>query len=392
MTHGPTTPDGESGLYDVAIVGGGLSGCLTAYRLSRRGQLKILLLEAGPGLGGNHTWSFHETDVPASVRDWLAPFVAHRWSGHDVRFPAYRRTLQGGYWSVTSDRLRAVMSTATDLDVRLDASVSDVSIGSVTLADRDVLQARVVLDARGDRRAGSIIRRYQKFLGQELELASPHGLTRPILMDASVGQADGYRFIYVLPFTDNRLLIEDTYYADGPDRDADLLRGRIAEYANAQGWSIARLIREEAGTLPIALGGRPPPFDDDQPPSLGLRAGLFHPTTGYSLPDAASLADHLASLDALDAAAARRAIADWTAQRWRRRGFYRLLNRMMFLAGRSQDRWRVMARFYRLPEPLIARFYADRLTLADRARLLIGKPPVPIRGALSVVSERSLTS
>jgi len=392
LTHGTTTPGSESEPYDVVIVGGGLSGCLTAYRLSMRGQIKILLLEAGPKLGGNHTWSFHETDVSADVRDWLAPFVAHRWSGHDVRFPAYHRALQGGYWSVTSERLRAVMATATDLDVRLDAAVDDGSVGSVTLADGQALQARVVLDARGDRGAGTIVRRYQKFLGQEVELASPHGLTRPILMDASVGQADGYRFIYVLPFTDTRLLIEDTYYADGPDRDADLLRGRIDEYASAQGWSIERLIREEAGTLPIALGGRPPLFEDDQPPSIGLRAGLFHPTTGYSLPDAASLADHLASLDALDADAARRAIADWTAWRWRRRGFYRLLNRMMFLAGRSQDRWRVMARFYRLPEPLIARFYADRLTLTDRARLLIGKPPVPIRGAFSVVSERSLTS
>ena len=392
MTPGPTTPDVETGSYDVAIVGGGLSGCLTAYRLSRRGTLKILLLEAGPRLGGNHTWSFHDTDVATGVRDWLAPFAAHRWSGHDVRFPDYQRTLSAGYWSVTSDRLREVMKTATGLDLRLDAAVDDVSVGAVGLADGQVLRAKVVLDARGDRGAGTIIRRYQKFIGQEVELAAPHGLIRPILMDATVSQADGYRFIYVLPFTETRLLIEDTYYADGPDRDADLLRERVAGYANAQGWSIARIIREEAGTLPIALGGRPPPFDTGKPPSIGLRAGLFHPTTGYSLPDAASLADHLARLDAFDADAVRRAIADWTAGRWRQRGFYRLLNRMMFLAGRSQDRWRIMARFYRLPEPLITRFYADRLTLADKARLLIGKPPVPIRGALAVVSERSLRS
>jgi lycopene beta-cyclase len=76
---------------------------------------------------------------------------------------------------------------------------------------------------------------------------------------------------------------------------------------------------------------------------------------------------------------------------WRQRRYYRLLNRMMFLAGRPQDRWRIMARFYRLPEPLIARFYGARLTLADKARILIGKPPVPVGGALKVLSERSLT-
>lgn len=392
MSAGPTTRNVETGPYDFAIVGGGLSGCLTAYRLSKRNNLRILLLEAGPRLGGNHTWSFHDTDVSADVRDWLAPFVAHRWSGHDVRFPSYNRTLRAGYWSATSGRLREVMATATEMDVRLGAAVDDISVRSVTLADGTELRAKVVLDARGDRGAGTIIRRYQKFLGQEVELASPHGLTRPILMDASVAQADGYRFIYVLPFTETSMLIEDTYYADGPDRDADLLRDRIADYAKAHGWVINRLIREEAGTLPIALGGRPPAFEPDKPPSIGLRAGLFHPTTGYSLPDAAALADHLASRDTIDPDTVRQMIETWTLARWRRRGLYRLLNRMMFLAGDSQHRWRVMARFYRLSEPLITRFYADRLTLADKARLLVGKPPVPLLGAIAVMSERSLTS
>jgi lycopene beta-cyclase len=56
---------------------------------------------------------------------------------------------------------------------------------------------------------------------------------------------------------------------------------------------------------------------------------------------------------------------------------------MLFLAGRPEHRWRVMQRFYRLPSPLIARFYAGRLHLGDKARLLSGKPPVPVRQALS---------
>ena len=42
-----------------------------------------------------------------------------------------------------------------------------------------------------------------------------------------------------------------------------------------------------------------------------------------------------------------------------------------------------MQRFYHLPAPLIARFYAGRLHLGDKARLLSGKPPVPVRQALS---------
>jgi lycopene beta-cyclase len=41
-----------------------------------------------------------------------------------------------------------------------------------------------------------------------------------------------------------------------------------------------------------------------------------------------------------------------------------------------------MQRFYGLPEGLVRRFYAGQLTWADRLRLVSGKPPVPLGGAL----------
>jgi lycopene beta-cyclase len=78
-----------------------------------------------------------------------------------------------------------------------------------------------------------------------------------------------------------------------------------------------------------------------------------------------------------------RARRHWNATR-----FYRRLGAMLFGAARPEARWRVFARFYRLPEPLIERFYAGRSTLADRARILCGRPPVPIGRALGALSTR----
>ena len=75
-------------------------------------------------------------------------------------------------------------------------------------------------------------------------------------------------------------------------------------------------------------------------------------------------------------------MADANAQ-----GFYRLLSRMLFEAAAPDERRRVMERFYRLPEPLIERFYAGRSTLADKARILTGRPPVPVRRALRCLPE-----
>ena len=50
----------------------------------------------------------------------------------------------------------------------------------------------------------------------------------------------------------------------------------------------------------------------------------------------------------------------------------------MFEAMPPEARWTALARFYRLPETTIARFYASRSTLWDRARVLIGRPPAGI--------------
>jgi len=230
--------------------------------------------------------------------------------------------------------------------------------------------------------------RWQKFVGQEIELAEPHGLARPIVMDASVPQIDGYRFVYVLPFGPRQLLIEDTYYSDGPELDAATLRRRIADYAAGHGWTTARVIREERGVLPIALGGDIAAFwraDGAGVPRVGMRAALFHPTTGYSFPDAVRTADLVAHARSIEAEGLFDELRRHSIETWRSRGFYRMLNRMLFMAAEPPERYRVLERFYGLGEGLVARFYAGRSSFTDKARILAGRPPVPIGRAIRVL-------
>ena len=72
---------------------------------------------------------------------------------------------------------------------------------------------------------------------------------------------------------------------------------------------------------------------------------------------------------------------------WGERRFYRLLNRMLFRAAGPERRWRVFQRFYGLPEGVVRRFYAGRSTALDKARILAGKPPVPVVAALRQLRE-----
>jgi lycopene beta-cyclase len=148
--------------------------------------------------------------------------------------------------------------------------------------------------------------------------------------------------------------------------------------------------RQEVGVLPIPLEGRVESLLDLTPagvPSVGVRAGLFHPTTGYSLPDAAATADALAALDPLTSEAATGPLRERALRLWRERAYFRTLNRLMFRAAEPQERYRVLEHFYGLSEALTRRFYAAELNRWDRVRILSGRPPVPVLSALRVLAQ-----
>lgn len=389
LTGREATAAGEADLaYDLILVGAGLANGLIARALRRaRPDLRLLILEAGDVPGGNHTWSFHDTDLTPAQQASVAPFVTHRWPAHAVRFPGFSRRLAGGYASIASTQFADVLRRELGGMVRTGAAVVRVSAREVDLAGGRRLRAHAVIDGRGLAAAPAperVALGYQRFLGQEIRFAAPHGLAEPILMDADVAQHDGYHFVYVLPFGPRTALVEDTYYADDARVQPDELRRRITAYCARQGWQPDRVLREEQGVLPIVLSGDAQAVWDDARgvPRAGLAANLFHPTTGYSLPEAVRLAEHIAALPDLRAPALFAAVRAHALQRWSAQRFFRGLNRMLFLAARPDERWRVMARFYRLPEPLIARFYAGCPTVFDKMRILSGKPPVPVGAAL----------
>jgi lycopene beta-cyclase len=376
---------------DIAILGGGLAGGLLALALAKlRPELKLLLIERGTSFGGNHLWSFFASDV-AAEDEWLVePLIAARWPGYDVHFPDHSRHLATPYRSIASERLDAALRAALAPDALLTGTeVAEATPDRVTLADGYAFTAGAVIDARGAAGWPHMAGGWQTFLGRMLRLERPHGLTRPIVMDARIEQIGGYRFVYCLPFSSVEVFVEDTYYADTPALDAAALRLRIGDYAARQGWAIAEVTREESGVLPVIARGDFAAFwPGDGPARAGARAALVHPLTSYSLPDAVRFARHVCALPDVSGAALARASYAWAAAHWRRGGFNRMLTRLLFGAAEPHQRYRMLERFYRLPESLIERFYAGRSTPADRLRILAGKPPVPVAAALASLAGR----
>ena len=368
---------------DIAIVGGGLAGGLIALALARRRpQIAVRVIESGAAPGGNHRWSWFASDLSPEGRALLDAFGPTRWDeGYDVRFPGYARTLETPYRSLASEDFAAGLARLLPAGtIRCGAAAASLDRDGVTLEGGERIAARAVIDCRGFAPSPHLAGGWQVFMGRRLRTAAPHGVERPAIMDATVAQLGGYRFVYVLPLGPHEIFVEDTYYQDTPALDRSALAARLDDYAQAHGWH-GEVVGEETGVLPVVTGGDFATFQDSQRIDgariAGARGGFGHPLTSYTLPFAVETALAIAADadlpgDRLAAMLEARARHHWTATR-----FYRRLGAMLFGAP-PERRLRVFERFYRLEEGLIERFYAGRSTLADRARILCGKPPVPL--------------
>ena len=371
---------------DILIAGGGLAGCLVALALAeQRRDLSVMVLEQGPTFGGQHVWSFFDTDLDPGCRRLVESLLTRRWRDHEIAFPARRRTIGIGYNSIRSAQLDTVMRERLDAaSYRLNFEIGEVASDHVTGSNAECIDAKLVLDARGPGAMPGLSLGWQKFVGRTYRFAEPHRRIRPMIMDATVEQVDGYRFAYLLPFDDHDALIEDTYYSDDPHLEASQLGADLDAMASAIGEAVT--VDQEVGVLPVVLGGEVADlWNGAAAPLLGIRGGFFHPTTGYSLPDAARNALLLARQTSFDPAHIHALLRRLAERLWQERSFFRLLNRMLFKAAEPAQRYRVLEHFYRLPDATIGRFYAAQLTLFDKARILSGRPPVPISRALRAV-------
>src|SRR5690606_13622750 len=166
---------------------------------------------------------------------------------------------------------------------------------------------------------------------------------KPLLMDACVSQRDGFRFMYVLPFSDRRVLIEDTYFSDTSELDEAASERRTLAYARDNGYVVASVLRRERGVLPLPV--RTPTAQLMRGPLVsGYQGGWFHPTTGYSFPAAARLAEFVAKRSAGEVFGPD--LANLLKERRVQQRYFCFLNSLLYGAFAPEQRFNVLQRFY----------------------------------------------
>jgi lycopene beta-cyclase len=280
------------------ILGAGCAGLSLACALLDAGVgERIVLVDRRTGFDHDRTWCFWDTGAGLP----FAGLATHAWPtwqlvGRDGRV-VQQRSRRHPYLHLPADRFyRAALGrleAAPNVELRLGEAVAEVDAGRDGVRVRTArgdLEGAIAYDAMGGggplqrgRPPGAVELR-QRFLGLEVEVERPvFDPARATLMDFRAGRRDddGLRFMYVLPFSPTRALVEDTSLG-GRARSPHERRAAIAAHLRELwGAGAVEVLREERGTLPMSTGPMPAVLGP-RVLAVGAAAGAVRPSSGYA--------------------------------------------------------------------------------------------------------------
>lgn len=372
---------------ELLILGGGCAGLSLARDLAAHGQHcpSTRIVEQRVRYENDRTWCFWGDDEIPGVH-----LAQHHWSQVELR--AHQRTV---VFNCGAQRYRmisglqfyedALQRIAACGQVHLETGVHTISEPSHVdgmwqiETSAGLRRARRLIDTRainasGEQHAAPIL--WQSFYGQEIVCEdAPFDPSTVMLMDFIEGCSDRITFIYVLPLSSTRALIEVTVFGPLPLSVAELqepLRQQIQTRLQHRTFAVAR---SEHGVLPMGLPSR----KRKQDPTY-IRAGLMHgaarASTGYAFQRIQRWSKDCAQRLAAGAALIAQP-SDPLLMRGMDHLFLTVLRQRPELGAQL-----FLTMFKRCDSKALIRFLSDRASLLDYLRIVIALPARPFIGQL----------
>lgn len=382
---------------DYVIAGAGCAGLSLAAQLATQARSggracpRIVLVEPRAEYRRDRTWCYwrmiEHPFAAAVTKRWT------RWLVREGRREVVRSSEAHPYEHVAADRFYAaaqeLLRGFPEVELRLGERVESIAEGGegvlVTTSGGSV-RARLAFDSRPGptARGGGEVDLLQHFVGWEVSAPRPtFDPETPTLMDFAVSQARGLHFMYVLPFTPTRALVETTYISAQVLPD-EVYAADLREYLEQRlGVATPTIEFVERGAIPMTTRSAAPRMGA-RVISLGLRAGLAKGSTGYAFQaiqafSAALAGELLARPDAIPAPPRPRSRAAEAMDRV-------LLSHLHREPERGPEIF--VDLFEKLPADLMCRFLSDAARPLDYPRVMLASPLLEMSGA--VLRSRSL--
>jgi lycopene beta-cyclase len=365
--------------YDYLVIGGGAAGLSFAYHLAQEPRLahkRILLIEPAAKDQNDRTWSFW-ADEPGLFDE----IAAHEWHKIAFRSPGFERTFDLKKYNYRTLRgldfyqfVQRALVTRPEQFTLVSGEVAELENMATGVRARTTAGQVFVADYAFDSRPPAFERqpatyRYllQHFVGWEIE--ATHDVFNPEVMefmDFRGPQHHEARFIYVLPFSARRALVEYTLFSPTPLAKAEY-EIQIVDYIQhtlglAKGQY--QIVAEEVGAIPMTDHPLPARVGAHII-NLGTRAGRAKPSTGYAFQRIQAQSARVVRALATTG----RPPADPTGDKWQFHLFDTLLLDIMQRRGEhTRDIFTQL--FQRNPVERIFRFLDEKTSWADNLRIM----------------------
>lgn len=277
--------------FDYIIAGSGAAGLSLAYRLADPAfaDKRVLLLDRAAKQENDRTWCFWEEGAGA-----FDEAVFRSWEQMWFHGPSQSRKLELGnlrykmlrgldFYDFALERIRKCSHMSFrraeiyDIGHHQGRAVVDTSEGSFTAdwAFSSLLSNEEVHAAK----KGLFL--WQHFMGWDVECESPvFDPLCPVFMDFRVEQPEGSCFVYVLPYTETRALIEYTVFSEEVwERSAyeERLRDYLKRFVGEERYQILHV---EQGRIPMA--SHKFPTSEGRTVFIGTAGGQTKGSTGYT--------------------------------------------------------------------------------------------------------------
>jgi len=282
--------------YDYIILGAGCAGLSLAVHAldAGLGHRRVLILDPRTTFPHDRTWCFFDAhDHPFEAA------VAHRWRRWSVvdeasevvrgsRGYAYQYLPSDAFYELARTRIESAPTFELALGQRAHG-VRDMGDHVVVTTDQGPVSARLAFDGRpgtertfpGAHDGTREVRLLQHFRGWFIETKEPaFDPTTALLMDFRVDQSDGIHFVYSLPLSRTRALVEDTYFSNEV-QETSHYEANLRRYLGRHGITDYSITQTERGVIPMtteAFEQRP----SERVYRIGLVGGLARPATGYA--------------------------------------------------------------------------------------------------------------
>ena len=276
--------------YDYIIAGGGLAGLSLAFLLSRSSlrTKKVLVIDRDEKSANDRTWCFWERGA-----SHFEQAVFHRWKkllffsceGKRISLDLAADGLE--YKMIRADEFYRFVRTGLDSLPHFEfrcAKVTEVNDGRIETDIGGFRANEFVFDsvsrpAYDDPRSHNLL---QHFYGRVIETGEesfdPGAAT---LFDFRGTSVDECRFVYLLPLTKRRALVEYTVFSDRLLEDREYAEGLENYLGSVAGITRYETLEEERGVIPMSDAHhdtRPSP----KVVRIGTAGGYVKPSTGYS--------------------------------------------------------------------------------------------------------------